>query len=207
MTLDRRKFIVASAACVFTLTQSEAAEVAKKATAPDGFFPGGLPDPLIRDKHGLIGAPISRLDGPLKVSGRAAFAAEFSLDRMAYAALKYSTIAKGRIAGIDTSAAEAAPGVVLVMTYKNAPRLKPSPIIRSHPKAASPDDLAVMQDERIHWNGQPVALVLAETQEQADHAQALIGVDYLAEKGATSLAETRARGTEPAAFGGRPVRA
>ena len=47
------------------------------ALAPDSFIPGGKPDPLIRHKHGLIGAPISRIDGPLKVAGKATFAAEF----------------------------------------------------------------------------------------------------------------------------------
>jgi xanthine dehydrogenase YagR molybdenum-binding subunit len=132
------------------------------ALAPDGFIPGGKPDPLIRHQHGLIGAPISRLDGPLKVSGRATFAAEFPMDRMVYAALKYSTIARGRIAAIDTAAAAAAPGVALVMTYQNAPRLQPMPPFMTAPKAAGGDDLPIMQDDQIHWNGQPVALVLAE---------------------------------------------
>src|SRR5689334_5813552 len=97
------------------------------ALAPDSFMPGGAPDPLIRHKHGLIGAAVSRIDGPLKVSGRATFAAEFPIARMTYAALQYSTIARGRITAIDTAAAEAAAGVVLVMTHKNAPRLKPMP--------------------------------------------------------------------------------
>jgi len=86
--------------------------VMKKAIelAPDSFIPGGQPDPLIRYKHGLIGASISRIDGPLKVAGRATFAAEFPLEGMTYAALQYSTIARGRIVAIDTTAADAAPG-------------------------------------------------------------------------------------------------
>ena len=66
---------------------------------------------------------MSRIDGPLKVAGKAAFAAEFPMEGLTYAALRYSTIARGRITEIDTSAAEAAPGVVLVMTYRNAPTL------------------------------------------------------------------------------------
>ena len=93
--------------------------------APDAWLPGGKPDPLIHHEHGLVGAPVSRLDGPLKVQGKARFAAEFALESMVYATLAYSTISKGRIATLDTSAAEAAPGVVLVMTHRNAPRMKP----------------------------------------------------------------------------------
>ncbi|MGF6771587.1 xanthine dehydrogenase YagR molybdenum-binding subunit [Paraburkholderia sp. GAS199] len=177
------------------------------ALAPDSFIPGGEPDPLISHRHGLIGAPVSRIDGPLKVSGRAAFAAEFPLDGMTYAALKYSTIARGRIVGIDTAAAEAAPGVVLVMTYRNAPRLKPMPAFMTQPKAAGGDSLPVMQDDQIHWNGQPVALVLADTQEQADYAQSLVQVTYeTADDGVTSLAEARKNGSEPGVFQGEPLK-
>lgn len=183
--------------------------VTKKAVAlaPDSFIPGGKPDPLILHKHGLIGAPVSRIDGPLKVSGRATFAAEFPMDGMTYAALKYSSIARGRILDIDTTAAEAAPGVVLVMTYRNAPRLQPVPPFMTQPKAAAGDDVPVMQDDQVHWNGQPVALVLAETQEQADHAQSLINVIYEAASDAvTSLDAAKAKGSEPGVFMGEPLK-
>ncbi len=177
------------------------------ALAPDSFIPGGKPDPLIRHKHGLIGASISRIDGPLKVTGRATFAAEFPMEGMTYATLKYSTIARGRIVEIDTAAAESAPGVALVMTYKNAPRLKPMPPFMTQPKAAGGDDVPIMQDDQIHWNGQPVALVLAETQEQADHAQSLIGVAYEASSdGVTSLEAAKAKGSEPGLFQGEPLK-
>ena len=92
-----------------TVVQDAAQTVMKKAIAlaPDSWIPGGKPDPLIHHKHGLIGAPISRIDGPIKVSGKAQFCAEFPMERLTYAALKYSTIARGRIAEIDTRAAEA----------------------------------------------------------------------------------------------------
>ena len=182
--------------------------VIKKAVAlaPESWLPGGKPDPLIRHKHGLIGASVSRIDGPLKVAGAARFAAEFPMDGLTYAALHYSTIAKGRIAEIDTSAAEAAPGVVLVMTHRNAPRLKPSPAFGSAAKAAGGDDVPVMQDDRVHWNGQPVALVLADTQEQADHAKTLIRVTYEAEAAVTSLAQGRAAGATPGKFHGEPLK-
>ena len=174
--------------------------------APDAWMPGGKPDPLIREKRGLIGAPISRLDGPLKVKGEARFAAEFPMEGMLYAALAYSTVPKGRIATLDTAAAGAVPGVALVMTHENAPRLKPMPLFMSTPKAAGGDDLPVMQDDKIHWNGQPIAIVLAETQEQADHAKSLIRATYETEPSMTSFAAARAKGTSPGTFQGEPLK-
>ena len=172
--------------------------------APDAWMPGGRPDPMIARKHGLIGQPISRLDGPLKVQGKARFAAEFAMDGMVYAALAYSTIPKGRITAIDKSAAEASPGVVLVMTHENAPKMKPAPMFGTGPKAAGGSNLPVMQDDSIHWNGEAVALVLAETQEQADHAKSLIRVTYEGGPAVTSVAGAKAGGTEVGVFHGEP---
>jgi xanthine dehydrogenase YagR molybdenum-binding subunit len=182
--------------------------VMKKAVeiAPDSWMPGSHPDPLIDHKYGLIGAPISRLDAPLKVQGQARFAAEFPMEGMVYAALSYSTIPKGRIATLDTSAAEAASGVVLVMTYRNAPPLKPAPLANSSPKAVGGDDLPVMQDDLIHWNGQPIAIVLGETQEQADHAKSLIRATYEAETATTDFAVAKAAGLKPGNFQGQPLK-
>lgn len=173
--------------------------------APDSWIPGGKPDPLIHRKHGLIGSSVARLDGPLKVRGAARFAAERPMDGMAYAALAYSTIARGRIATLDTAEAEAAPGVVLVMTHRNAPRMKAPAVFGTSPTAAGPSDLPIMQDAEIHWNGQPIAVVLAETQEQADHAASLITATYDAEAAVTSLAEAKAAGLEPGVFNGEPL--
>jgi len=168
--------------------------------------PGGRPDPLMRRKHGLIGAPVSRIDGPLKVRGKATFAAEFPIDRMVYAALAFSSIAKGRIATLDTAEAEAAPGVVLVMTHRNAPRIQPMPMILTGPKALGGDNLPILQDDRIHWNGQPIAAVLAETQEQADYAASLIGADYAAEPALTAFVEAKDKGVEQGQFFGQPLK-
>jgi xanthine dehydrogenase YagR molybdenum-binding subunit len=173
--------------------------------APDRVIPGGKPDPLIHQKHGLVGQPISRLDGPLKVKGAARFAAEFPLAGMTYAAIAYSTIPKGRIARIESVAADRASGVILVMTHRNAPKMNPPPRFMSGEKAAAGDDIPVMQDDRVHWNGQPVALVLAETQEQADHAISLIKISYKEECATTSLADAKAKGTEVGKFQGEPL--
>ncbi|KQN05064.1 xanthine dehydrogenase family protein molybdopterin-binding subunit [Sphingomonas sp. Leaf25] len=173
--------------------------------APDRWMPGATPDPLIRRQHGHIGRAVPRIDGPLKVRGEARFAAEFPLEGMLYAALAYSSIARGRIATLDTAEAEAAPGVRLVMTHRNAPRMAPMPLFMSSEKACGGSDLPVMQDDRIHWNGEPVALVLADSQEAADHAVGLIRVAYDAAPAATGFAEAIAKGTEPAQFMGQPL--
>jgi xanthine dehydrogenase YagR molybdenum-binding subunit len=174
--------------------------------APDRWIPGGVPDPLIARKHGLIGTPVSRLDGAHKVKGEARFAAEYRFDDMVYAALAYATIPRGRIAAIDAAAAEAAAGVVLVMTHRNAPRMNTPGMFGSSPTAVGPADLPILQDDRIHWNGQPIACVLAGTQEQADHAASLLRVTYAAEPSTTSLAGAKANGIEPGLFMGQPLR-
>jgi len=128
---------------------------------PENWGPGSAPDPLAGRKRGLVGAQVSRIDGPLKVRGAARFAAEVPMEGMVYASVVYSTIAKGRITALDTGAAQDASGVVLVMTHQNAPPMNPAPASLSAAKGFAGDDLPVMQDDRIHWNGQPIALVLA----------------------------------------------
>jgi xanthine dehydrogenase YagR molybdenum-binding subunit len=172
--------------------------------APDGWTPKDGPDPMLRAQHGLIGAQVSRLDGPVKVRGEARFAAEYVMEDMVYAALRYSTVARGRITTLDTSAVEAAAGVTLVMTHRNAPRMQPPPLFLTAPRAAGGSDLPVMQDDSIHWNGEPVAVVLAETQEQADHAASLITVAYESSTPRT-FAEARAHPRTPDSLVGQPV--
>jgi xanthine dehydrogenase YagR molybdenum-binding subunit len=175
--------------------------------APESWSqPGGRPDPLMRRKHGLIGAPVSRIDGPLKVQGKATFAAEFPIDRMVYGSLVFSTVAKGRIATLDTAKAEAAPGVVLVMTHRNAPRMQPMPMILTGGKALGGDNLPILQDDNIHWNGQPIAVVLAETQEQADYAASLVQATYAAEPATTAFAKAKEKGVEQGHFFGQPIK-
>lgn len=145
---------------------------------PAGWLPGSAPDALI-DKRVTLGTQQPRVDGPDKVRGAARFAAEVPMEGLLHAAFVHSTVARGTIAQIDTSAAEAAPGVALVMTHRNAPRIAtPPPLSMTDTKAAGNHTLPIMQDGEIHWNGQTVAVVLAETREQADHAASLIRVAY-----------------------------
>ncbi len=168
-------------------------------------MPEAPPDRLIGRKHGALGTSVPRVDGPRKARGQARFAAEVPAEHMTYAALLYSTIARGRIVTLDTTAAEAAPGVVLVLTYRNAPRLKPPAMMMSDPRAAGVSNLPVMQDASIHWNGEPVALVLAETQEQADHAKSLITVAYETAPARLSFRHAAAASHQPPNVLGEPA--
>jgi xanthine dehydrogenase YagR molybdenum-binding subunit len=153
---------------------------------PAQWLPGGTPDPLIQ-RRAAIGRQDSRLDGPEKVTGQARFAAEVALDRLSYASLVHSTVTRGRITRLDTAAADAAPGVILVMTYRNMPRLGTLPLISfTDLTAVGNSNLPILQDPEVRYNGQVVAVVVAETQEQADHAASLIEIDY-----APGVARTR----------------
>jgi xanthine dehydrogenase YagR molybdenum-binding subunit len=134
----------------------------------------------------FIGQPISRIDGRQKVTGGATYAAEFHLPGLAYGAIVRSTVANGRIASIDTAAAEEAPGVIAVLTHRNAPRLA----YRAHRGFVDPDigeRLHVLQHDRINHQGQPIALVIAETLEQANHAATLMRVTYALEAPTTDI--------------------
>ena len=143
------------------------------------FVPDKAPDPLMH-KHGYIGREMSRVDGPVKVRGEATFTAEFQLDDLAYAAIVHSTIAKGRITRIDASEAEKLPGVIAIITHHNAPRMKAPSLLNVNDlgKGVSGSDLPIMQTAKVHFDGEPVAVVVAETLEQAEHAASLVRVEY-----------------------------
>jgi xanthine dehydrogenase YagR molybdenum-binding subunit len=129
----------------------------------------------------IIGQPINRIDGPLKVSGRATYAAEhWDVGQPLYGFIVGATIGKGRITAIDTSRAERAPGVRMVMTHRNAPAQgKADPSIRSAYSRALP----TLSGPDVHHYGEPVALVVAATYEQALAAASLVDVTYTGELG------------------------
>ncbi|WP_120009859.1 xanthine dehydrogenase family protein molybdopterin-binding subunit [Teichococcus vastitatis] len=134
----------------------------------------------------MIGRAVSRVDGPLKVTGGARYAYERQdFGRAAVGFILGASVAKGRIVRLDTAAAERAPGVLHVMTHWNAPAQGPR-------DGSLPDQFGrpwpVLQGERVSWFGQPVALVVAETFEQARSAAALIDAAYETEAGAFDLA-------------------
>jgi xanthine dehydrogenase YagR molybdenum-binding subunit len=134
----------------------------------------------------VIGQPISRVDGRQKVTGRATYAAEFDVPRLAHGAIVRSTVANGRIASIDSAAAERAPGVVTVVTHRNAPRLAYRPH-KGAPDPAVGERLHILQDDRVNHQGQPLALVIADTLEQANYAATLVRVTYAPEAGITDV--------------------
>lgn len=125
----------------------------------------------------LIGKSVSRVDGRLKVTGTATYAAEFEVPNLAYAAVVRSTIANGRMTSIDASEAERSSGVLAVLTHRNAPRLAYRPH-KGLPDPVVGERLHVLQDDQVSHQGQPIALVLAETLEQATHAASLVRVTY-----------------------------
>src|SRR3954454_6487927 len=134
----------------------------------------------------FVGQPVSRVDGRQKVTGGATYAAEFDQPGQAHGAIVRSTVANGRIASIESAAAERAPGVVAVLTHRNAPRLA----YREHRGAVDPDvgeRLHVLQDDRVSHQGQPIALVIAETLEQANYAATQVRVTYASETGTTDI--------------------
>jgi xanthine dehydrogenase YagR molybdenum-binding subunit len=121
----------------------------------------------------IIGDPVDRVDGPLKVTGAALYPSDFTFPDLTHAVLLQSTIAAGTIRGIDAAKAEAAPGVLAVITHENAPALIEGPMTAQGPSPPFP-----FKDNRILHHGQHVAVVVARTREQAAAAARLVEIDY-----------------------------
>lgn len=155
-------------------------------------------------KH--VGSPVSRVDGPAKVTGAAIYAADFALPDLAHAALVHATIPHGRIVAIDTREAEACPGVLASMTHENTRRLPwhprdPRPGV--DPKAG--ERLHVLQGPEVLYDGQPVAMVVAQTLEEARAAAARIRVSYEESPARTVFDPAQGRApSEASAEAGRP---
>jgi len=124
----------------------------------------------------VIGEGIARVDGRLKVTGAATYSAEWPLEQVAYGVIVQSTIAKGRITQLDTSAAAAQPGILAILTADNAPRLPEHGRAGVNPPAGRV--LSLLQDREVRYNGEPIALVIAEAFEQATYAASLVRATY-----------------------------
>jgi xanthine dehydrogenase YagR molybdenum-binding subunit len=123
----------------------------------------------------VIGADLARIDGPLKTTGRATYAADYSFPRLVYAVPVGSTIANGKVLSVDTSVAEKMPGVLLVFTHDNiGDTLK----VPANGRSGIGEGRPVMSDDTVNYWGQFVALAVAETYEQALGAAAAIRVRY-----------------------------
>ena len=115
-----------------------------------------------------VGSALSRVDGHAKVTGQARYAFEEPVENVAYAAAVTATIAAGEIDAIDPGRALALPGVLAVISHDNAPRLGET----------DDGELLLFQSDTVHYRGQIVAAVVAETLEAAREAAAAIRIDY-----------------------------
>jgi xanthine dehydrogenase YagR molybdenum-binding subunit len=161
----------------------------------------------------IIGKATPRIDGPLKTTGAAEYSADFHFDRMVHAVPVSSLIANGRITKLDTSAADSMPGVLLVLHHGNI-----GPLYRTVPgdgDATNSEVRSALEDETIRYFGQYVAVVVADTLEQATAAAAAVKVEYAAETPNVSSKlgdytgerkSTSKRGDPDSAFASAPVK-
>ena len=139
-----------------------------------------------------IGTPTSRIDGIAKVTGAAKYAAEFNVPGgVLYGSIVPSTIAKGRIVSLDTSAAMGVEGVATVLTHENRPRMAGRDQDYKDDVAPDGSPFRPLYDDKIRFNGQPIALVVAETSEIARFAASLVRVEYESEAHVTDVFRER----------------
>ncbi|RLP91899.1 xanthine dehydrogenase family protein molybdopterin-binding subunit [Micromonospora sp. CV4] len=152
-----------------------------------------------------IGATLNRVDGRAKVRGEARYSAEVPVTGLVHGVLVGATVASGRITAIDTVEAERADGVLAVFTHRDLDRVATVPkLLPSLAGLAAPGQTFFpMQDETIHYAGQPIALVVADTIERAEHAGTLIRVEYAATPAITLIDQARDQAYVPERiFGG-----
>ena len=147
-----------------------------------------------------IGQPLERVDGRAKVTGRARYSAEIALPRMTYAVLVGASIPSGRITSIDTGNAEHAEGVLAILTHHNLRKIATQPPLfpSLFGHAAPGETFFPMQSDVVHYAGQPVAVVVADTIERAQHAAILLSIDYDETPSTTTLDQGRDSAYEPA---------
>jgi len=145
--------------------------------------------PLNRDpahlRHGSnIGQPLTCRDGVLKVTGQARYAADNHPPKMLHAVMAVSSIARGRVASFDIAAAKRHPGVVEVMTPANRPPLADDPDAKTNPFMFRMD---LLQNDKVRYANQPIAVVIAETLEAATEGAELLAPRYEAEPARVGL--------------------
>lgn len=153
--------------------------------------------------------PIDRVDGRMKVTGGAKYFAEFDLPNMAYCVLVGSEIARGTLARIDTKKAQNAPGVLGVFTHLNMPPIPgwDAPVGGQAdgppPKPKTEETYRILSSPKILFDGQPIALVVADTFERATYAASLIKATYTRQSPRTNLVKHLAQGVMPSGQQGR----
>jgi xanthine dehydrogenase YagR molybdenum-binding subunit len=148
-----------------------------------------------------VGKPLDRVDGRLKVTGRALYSAEHPVPNAAYAVLAMSTIPKGRITRMDTRAAERAPGVLAILTHENVEKLPTKPA-GSSPNRPTSRKLNLLQDDQVLYSNQPVAVAVADTLENATRAAELVRVEYARDPFNVVLENGMAHAYDPGKAGG-----
>lgn len=143
-----------------------------------------------------IGKAIDRVEGHLKVTGMAKYATEFPIPNKVYGQGINSTIAKGEIISIDTSEAENLEGVLKIITYKNAEKLK---TFDEELGPNRPDTIApVLQNNKVNYYGEYIGFVVAKTFEIAQHAARLVKFEYREDSGpAIHFDELKAKAYKP----------
>ena len=152
-----------------------------------------------------VGKPLDRVDGRLKVTGGAKYAAEFNVPGVVHAYAVESSIAKGKITAVDTAAAERAPGLLAVLTHLNAPRLTEAKSDMENGGGIRLEERNPLSDDVISYGGQHVAVAVAETFEQARHAARLIRLSYAAETPALTKEDAYATAKRPKENNGDPI--
>ena len=137
---------------------------------------------------------MSRVDGRVKVMGAAKYTAEVQLPDLTYGVLVESTIGQGIITKIDTKKAEWAPGVIAVISHLNTPGV---PEYKLENQDVIQKQLRVFNDANVYFNGQPIAVVVADTLERAQYGASLVKVTYAKEKPFSNLEENMSRATAP----------
>ncbi|MBV8912265.1 MAG: xanthine dehydrogenase family protein molybdopterin-binding subunit, partial [Acetobacteraceae bacterium] len=134
-----------------------------------------------------VGAAVSRVDGRAKVTGEAKYAAEFTAPGLVHGWVVTSTVARGRITHIDRDAALAVAGVLDVLTHTNRPAMASED--RAYKDDVAPDGspFRPLYDNRVWFDRQPVALVLAEEPEIACYAASLVVISYEQEPHSTDM--------------------
>ncbi|WP_175941080.1 xanthine dehydrogenase family protein molybdopterin-binding subunit [Caballeronia sp. BCC1704] len=151
----------------------------------------------------VIGQPMDRTDGVLKVTGQARYCGDNSEAKLAHAVLITSTVAKGRIASIDASRAQSMPGVLFVMTYRNAMRLPHSGKPDAQPPAIR--GLSLLQTNDVRYSNEPVAVVVADTLEHAQGAARFVDIRYDAATPNADFDRARPTAYQPQKMMGRAI--
>ena len=151
----------------------------------------------------VIGQPLDRTDGVLKVTGQARYSGDNSEAKLAHAVLITSTVAKARIASIDTARAQAMPGVLLVMTHQNAMRLPNGGVPDAQPPAVR--KLTLLQTSDVRYSNEPVAVVVAETLEQARGAARFVDIRYEAAMPNADFERAKGSAYQPEKMMGRAI--